>query len=272
MLVPTMLKRILEVLAEDGQGIPSVRHLAYGGGRMPLPIIESALRTFGSEVAFVNAYGLTETSSTISILGPEDHRASFGAQDPVVARRLGSVGKAVPGVALEIRDPAGRPCGTEERGEVWVRGEQVSGEYAERADDGGGTWFNTHDVGWLDAEDYLFLEGRADDVIVRGGFKVAPETVVRALRAHPAVGDAAVAPIPDERLGQIPVAAVELRAGAEADGDSLREHCRTLLTPYEVPARIFVVDALPRGAALKVDRRQLLAMLDELGAMQKQPT
>ncbi|MDT0488455.1 AMP-binding enzyme, partial [Streptomyces doebereineriae] len=115
---------------------------------------------------------------------------------------------------------------------------------------------------------FLYIDGRADDVIVRGGFKVAPETVVRALRTHPAVADAAVAPIPDRRLGQIPVAAVELRPGAEIDGEALRQHCRTVLTPYEVPAQVFVVDALPRGAALKVDRRRLLAMLAELGAGQ----
>jgi long-chain acyl-CoA synthetase len=107
---------------------------------------------------------------------------------------------------------------------------------------------------------------------VRGGFKVAPETVVRALRTHPAVADAAVAPVPDQRLGQIPLAAVELRPGATTDGEALREHCRTTLTPYEVPVRVFVVDELPRGAALKVDRRRLLTMLDDLRAKQEQPT
>jgi long-chain acyl-CoA synthetase len=85
------------------------------------------------------------------------------------------------------------------------------------------------------------------------------------------VADAAVAPVPDERLGQIPVAAVELIAGTTTDGEALREHCRTTLTPYEVPARVFVVDELPRGAALKVDRRRLITMLDELGAGNVQP-
>jgi len=95
--------------------------------------------------------------------------------------------------------------------------------------------------------------------------------VVRALRAHPAVADAAVAPVPDQRLGQIPVAAVELRAGAATDGEALREHCRATLTPYEVPARIFVVDELPRGPALKVDRRRLIAMLEDLGVPTVQP-
>jgi long-chain acyl-CoA synthetase len=84
------------------------------------------------------------------------------------------------------------------------------------------------------------------------------------LRTHPAVADAAVAGLPDTRLGQIPFAAVEVRRGARTSEEELRAHCRSLLTPYEIPARVFVVDGLPRGAALKVDRRQLIAMLTTL--------
>jgi acyl-CoA synthetase (AMP-forming)/AMP-acid ligase II len=134
-----------------------------------------------------------------------------------------------------------------------------------------GEWITTSDLAHIDADGFLYVDGRADDVIVRGGFKVAPETVVRALRSHPAVADAAVAPMPDRRLGQIPVAAVELRAGRTVDGESLRDHCRATLTPYEVPARVFIVGELPRGAALKVDRRRLLSLLDELGAGTVEP-
>jgi long-chain acyl-CoA synthetase len=117
-------------------------------------------------------------------------------------------------------------------------------------------------VAHIDEDGFLYIDGRADDVIVRGGFKIAPETVVQALRGHDAVADAAVAGMPDQRLGQIPVAAVELRAAAVATPDELRAHCRSLLTAYEVPAEIYVVDELPRGAALKVDRRRLTAMLE----------
>src|SRR6201999_4667416 len=146
--------------------------------------------------------------------------------------------------------------GVDERGRLQVATPQAGGA---------GHWVTTSDLAHIDGDGFLYIDGRADDVIVRGGFKVSPETVVRALRAHPAVADAAVAPVPDQRLGQIPVAAVELRSGADADGDVLREHCRTTLTPYEVLAHIFVVDALPRGAALKVDRRRLITMLEDLG-------
>jgi len=99
---------------------------------------------------------------------------------------------------------------------------------------------------------------------VRGGFKVAPDTVVAALRSHAAVHDAAVAGLSDPRLGQIPFAAVELRPGVSVTADELRAHCRSSLTPYEVPAAVHIVDELPRGAALKVDRRRLTALLEEL--------
>jgi len=140
-----------------------------------------------------------------------------------------------------------------------VASPQVSGS--------GDDWVTTSDLAHVDGDGYLYIDGRADDVIVRGGFKVAPDTVVRALRTHDAVADAAVAGLPDERLGQIPVAAVELRANMATSGEELREHCRSTLTPYEVPTQVFVVDELPRGAALKVDRRRLVATLEKLTAV-----
>jgi acyl-coenzyme A synthetase/AMP-(fatty) acid ligase len=128
-------------------------------------------------------------------------------------------------------------------------------------------WVITSDLAHIDDDGYLYIDGRADDVIVRGGFKIAPDTVVRALRTHDAVADAAVAGLPDPRLGQIPFAAVELRSAMTASGEELRAHCRASLTPYEVPAQVFVVDALPRGAALKVDRRRLISTLEKLTAV-----
>ena len=128
MVVPTMLGRILDELG-DGAGLPSLRHLSYGGGRMPLPVIERAL-TLLPHVHFVNAYGLTETSSSIAVLGPDDHRAAFASEDPAVRRRLGSVGRPLPTVEISIRDEMGHevPVGT--KGEIWVSGDQVSGEYS----------------------------------------------------------------------------------------------------------------------------------------------
>ncbi|MDT5074146.1 MAG: long-chain acyl-CoA synthetase [Mycobacterium sp.] len=253
-LPPAAMRSVLDadIPRED---LASIRAINAGTSPVDPDLVDAFFEQYGIPILVV--YGATEFSGAVAGWTIKDFHTRW-------ADKKGSVGRAFPGVRLQIVDEGGATLGADEPGRLQVATAQAGGS--------GESWITTSDLAHIDAEGFLYVDGRADDVIVRGGFKVAPETVVRALRAHPAVGDAAVAPIPDERLGQIPVAAVELRAGVEADGDSLREHCRTLLTPYEVPARIFVVHALPRGAALKVDRRQLLAMLDELGAMQKQPT
>src|SRR5690606_16151929 len=173
MVVPTMLGRILDVMEKTGERLPNLRALSYGGGRMPQPVIERALKLM-PQVDFVNAYGLTETSSTIAMLGPDDHREAIASDDPKIRRRLGSVGRPLPTLELEIRGPRGEVLGPNESGEVFVRGEQVSGEYIGKKviqDDG---WFATNDGGMLDEDGFLYVEGRLDDVIVRGGENMSP--------------------------------------------------------------------------------------------------
>ena len=151
MVVPTMLNRILDVLEADGEGLPSLRSLSYGGGPMPVPVIERAMRLL-PDVGFVNAYGLTETSSTIALLGPDDHRQAFASDDPAVRARLGSVGRPLPTLEVSIRDADGAPVAPGERGEIWVRGEQVSGEYLGRALSQEDGWFHTATPGtWTPA-------------------------------------------------------------------------------------------------------------------------
>ena len=128
MVVPTMLGRILEAVESTGVGLPTLRHLSYGGGRMPLELVERTLRDL-PQVDLVNAYGLTETSSTIAMLTPDDHREAFGSSDPVVRARLGSVGRPLPALEVEVRGEDDLVVAAGEKGEIWVRGEQVAGEY-----------------------------------------------------------------------------------------------------------------------------------------------
>lgn len=260
MVVPTMLGRILDVLERDGEGLPALRHLSYGGGRMPVPVIERALQAL-PHVGFVNAYGLTETSSTVAVLGAEDHREAFASDDPAVRARLGSVGRPLPTLELEIRDPMGAPLGPGERGEIHVRGEQVSGEYLGRrlTDDEG--WFATRDGGYLDAEGFLFIEGRLDDVIVRGGENISPGEIEEVLLAHPAVAQSAVFGLPDQEWGEKVGAAVVLEPGASVTVEELQAWVRERLRSTRTPEVIDIRAELPHNETGKLLRRVLKAEL-----------
>jgi acyl-CoA synthetase (AMP-forming)/AMP-acid ligase II len=262
MVVPTMLGRILDVLEAEGESLPALRHLAYGGGRMPVPVVERAL-TLLPHVSFVNAYGLTETSSTIAVLGPDDHRAAMASDDPAVRARLGSVGRPLPTLELEIRDPLGQALPAGERGEVCVRGEQVSGEYLGRklTDDEG--WFATKDAGFLDAEGYLFIDGRLDDVIVRGGENMSPGEIEEVLLAHPAVDQAAVVGVPDTEWGEKVAAAIVLKPGASASAGELQTWVKERLRSSRMPELVDFREELPFNETGKLLRRVLRAELSE---------
>jgi long-chain acyl-CoA synthetase len=263
-VVPTMLARILDALGGASADLPRLRALSYGGGKMPRPVIERAVAAF-PDVDFTNAYGLTETSSTISILHPKDHRDALASDDPAVRRRIGSVGRPLPGVEVEVRDPDGKPVSPGTVGQIHVRGEQVAGEYLEQGSrlehDG---FFPTRDGGFLDEAGYLYLEGRTDDVIVRGGENMSPGEIEDVLLQHPAVADACVVGVPDEQWGEAVAAAIALRPGAVGDDalrNALREHVRAALRGSRVPAHVEFRQALPYNETGKLLRREVRAWL-----------
>lgn len=248
-LVPTMLQRIVALEQDDG-AVPSLRAVAYGGGRMPGETIRAAMARW-PDVGFTNAYGLTETSSTICLLTPDDHH---------VPERLGSVGQPLPGIELEVRCGEGKVLPRGRAGLVWVRGEQVSGEYrgVRGAHDGG--WFCTRDRGWLDADGYLFLDGREDDVIVRGGENISPGEIEAVVRQLPGIEDVAVVGVPDVEWGEAVAAAIV--AGDDApDVDAIRAHVRDRLRSSRVPQTIRFVDALPHNELGKLLRRDVREVL-----------
>ena len=255
MVVPTMLGRILDILEARGAGLPHLKALSYGGGRMPQPVIERALRDL-PHVDFVNAYGLTETSSTVAVLGPDDHREAISSADEHVRRRLGSVGRPLPTLELEIRDADGEVLPAGQSGEIYVRGEQVSGEYTHKKvvqDDG---WFATNDGGWMDEAGYLFVEGRLDDVIVRGGENISPGEIEDVLREHPDVADVAVLGLPDDEWGERVAAVVVVKDGV-ATADDLASWVRARLRSTKTPDVWAFREALPYNDTGKLLRRQL---------------
>ncbi|HEV3225389.1 MAG TPA: AMP-binding protein [Acidimicrobiales bacterium] len=256
MVVPTMLRRVLDLLEERSIDLGSLRHLSYGGGRMPTELIERAMKLL-PDVSYVNAYGLTETSSTISVLTPDDHRDAVATTDPAVRRRLGSVGRPLPSVELEIRGADGAVLSAGERGEIYVRGEQVAGEYLGRTVLTPDGWFPTNDAGSLDADGFLYLDGRLDDVIVRGAENLSPGEIEDALASHPAVAEAAVVGIPDSEWGEAVAAVVVLEPRAEVGEEALKDWVRNRLRSTKTPEVIAFRNEMPYNETGKLLRRVL---------------
>jgi acyl-CoA synthetase (AMP-forming)/AMP-acid ligase II len=261
-VVPTMLDRIVTVLESEQATLPTLRTLAYGGSKVPLPLVRKALSLL-PDVGFVNAYGLTETSSTIAVLTPDDHRVAIESSDETVARRLGSVGQPVPSIEVQIRAEDGTVLGPNETGELFVRGEQVSGKYTgigSVLDEDG--WFPTKDVASLDDDGYLFIGGRSDDTIIRGGENIAPAEIEDVLVEHPHVHDCAVVGAEDPEWGQIIVAVVVPAPGATPEVEDLRSFVRGQLRGSRTPDKVVFRDELPTNATGKVLRRDLVTELN----------
>jgi acyl-CoA synthetase (AMP-forming)/AMP-acid ligase II len=261
MVVPTMLARICDVLepaspsdAGGGASLPSMRAMSYGGARTPATVLQRVM-TLLPDVALTNAYGLTETSSTIAVLGPDDHRAARDGDATAIAR-LSSAGCVLPTVEVEVRDDDGNPVGTRVVGEIFVRGEQVSGEYAGRDSqlDGAG-WFPTRDRGFVDDEGYLFIEGRSDDTIIRGGENIAPAEIEEVLLRHPDIAQCAVVGVPDDEWGQRIAAVVVTRDGGRLDAGAVQEFARAALRSSKTPDVVTFADALPYTETGKLLRR-----------------
>lgn len=271
-VVPTMLARIVRYMDDDPTArVPSLRSISYGGARMAAPVLERALELFPG-VDFVNAYGLTETSSTIAVLGPNDHRAAFTSEDPDVRRRLESVGRPVPGVEVSIVDDSGTRVEPGSKGQIRVRGPQVSGQYLDSAsslDESG--WLITGDSGFIDAAGYLFVEGRVDDVIIKGGENLSPTEIEDTLLRHELVESVVVVGIPHPEWGESVAAAVVATTSYDHVADSqlreeLVEWVQSRLGTLKAPSSIVFYKELPTTASGKLLRRVVRAELAEAGS------
>ncbi|MGD9762444.1 MAG: class I adenylate-forming enzyme family protein [Candidatus Binatia bacterium] len=265
-VVPTMMKQIIDHPQFAQFDLTSLQNLSYGGAAMPFPVIRRAIECFPKTTGFVNAFGQTETTSTLTVLGPDDHRLD-GTPEAVerTLKRLLSIGRPLPDVEMKVVDDGGHELPAGEVGELWVSTPRTmkgyaaaGGEVTSPAVDG---WLPTRDMGWIDADGYIFLAGRKDDMIIRGGENISPAEVEAVLYSHPAVEEAAVIGVPDEEWGQEVVAVIVPRLGAELNEAELTEFCRQRLASFKKPEVFHFVDALPKNQMGKVLKKDLRAQL-----------
>jgi acyl-CoA synthetase (AMP-forming)/AMP-acid ligase II len=263
MLVPTMLKRIIDNPDFDKYDLSSLRVITYGAASMPFEVIKKAIEVM-PDVRFINAFGQTETASTITALGPEDHVISgTEAEKEKKLRRLASsIGRPMPDVEMKIIDEEGKELPPGEVGEIVARGPRVMSGYWKDDEktakaftkDG---WLRTGDTGYKDEEGYFYLAGRADDLIKRGGEFISPEEVENVLYSHPKIAEAAVIGVPDPEWGQQPKAVVVLKEGEKATPEEIMEYCRQKLSSFKRPRAVVFVNELPRNPMGKVLKRVL---------------
>jgi long-chain acyl-CoA synthetase len=249
-LVPAALRTVLHssLSRADLEGIRAVTC-----GTAPLSAEDADAFTEKYGIPVLTSYAATEFGGGVAGWNLADYREYWRA-------KRGSVGRANPGAQLRVVDDAGAPLGPDQVGLLEVKPGQL-GPSAQ--------WIRTTDMARIDADGFVWIIGRADQAIIRGGFKVMPDDVRVALEGHPAVASAAVVGRPDERLGETPVAMVELRESASTDSDTLVEYLRTRLARYEIPTEIAIVGAIPRTPSGKADLTAIQGFFNESAAAQR---
>lgn len=256
LLVPTMIKMLLDHHDADGGDLSSLRSLLYGASPMPELVVRRAIATL-PQTRLYQAYGQTELSPGATILGPEHH--------VVDGARLRSAGRALPGVEVKVAADDGAELARGEVGEVWVRGPNTMLGYWNKPDVTAATlvdgWVRTGDAAYMDAGGFIFIVDRVKDMVISGGENVFSAEVENAILKHPAVADCAVIGVPDDRWGERVHAIVVPRADAPAlTIEGLAVHCRALIATYKCPRSLELRNTpLPLSAAGKILKTELRA-------------
>ena len=261
LLMPTMLKALLEVPGVRDQPYPHLRSIVYGGAPIGIDLLREAIEVFACD--FFNSFGAGTEAAGQAMFYPADHLRALAGEEHL----LGSIGRPMHGVDLRLCDDDGNDVPRGRVGEITTRSETVMSGYlddpertAQAVVDG---WFRAGDLAWMDDEGFLFLAGRKSDMIIRGGENIYPDEIESVLLEHPSVSAAAVIGQPDDHWGEIVVAALELREGHDLDETGLARHCRERLAAYKVPARFLATRDLPRNVNGKIQKFAVTGLLAE---------
>ncbi|MEP0191490.1 MAG: long-chain-fatty-acid--CoA ligase [Erythrobacter sp.] len=255
-LVPAAIQMMVQHPKAIETDFSNLRYLLYGAAPMPLELLKAAVATM-PQTGFLQVYGMTETTGTVSILPPEDHSLEGN-------KRMRSAGKAAPGVEIQIRgsDNAEVPCG--EIGEICIHSPSNTTGYWKLPEATASTidadgWLHTGDAGIMDADGYVYIQDRIKDMIISGGENVYPAEVENAIFGHPAVAEVAVIGIPSERWGEEVKACIVCKPGVEWDEGELIAYTRERIAVFKAPKSVDVIPEMPRNASGKILRRQLRA-------------
>jgi long-chain acyl-CoA synthetase len=249
--VPSMFISLLSQPDLDAYDLSSLRVAISGGASIPGPVLDEFERRFG--VLILEGYGLTETASTTTFNCSVDDR------------RIYSVGKPIWGTQTQVWDDKNNPlpAGQDHVGEVVTRGLHVMKGYLHNpkatADVFTGDWFHTGDLGYFDDDGYLFIVGRIKELIIRGGYNVYPPEIEDVIHDHPAVAEAAVVGVADDRLGEEVKAVITLRPGATLTAPELIAYCKERMAAYKYPRIVEIRAELPKNAMGKILKDQLVA-------------
>ena len=254
-VVPTMLSYMLNYPERDQYDLSHLERLGSGGAALPNEVRLEFERTFDCEVK--EGYGMSECAPSASGYGPEE------------PYRVGSVGRAIPGVNLSIRNDANEELPRGEAGEICIQGPNVMRGYwnkPEATEDAlAGGWLHSGDVGHMDDDGFIYITDRKKDLIIKGAENISPREIEEALHQHPAVAEVAVVGVPNERFGEDIWAAVVVRHGQSVEEDELRAHTAEFVTKFKIPTRFVFRDELPKNPTGKIQKR---AIREDLASLQ----
>jgi len=262
MMVPTMLKQLLDHPDSDKYDLSSIKVVTYGAAPITLEIIRKAVARFPG-ASFINAFGQTESASTITQLRSEDTQLSVeDVKDEAKLKRLTSIGKPLSDIEIKVVDENGNALGPNEPGEMLARGPRIMSGYWDAEDQANSPidadgWLHTGDVVYYDKDGYYYLAGRAKDMIIRAGENISPEELEAVIRTYPGIMDVAVIGVPHPEWGEEPLAVVVCKQGQPCTADDVMEYCRQKLASYKRPRRVEFISELPRNPMGKVLKREL---------------